>query len=51
MIIVLMGFGAGMAWLSSVAICSTGFCVSSPNEREGIVGFGFEKRDRMSMIY
>ena len=51
MIIVLMGFGAGMARLRSAEIYFTVFCVSSPNEREGIVGFGFEKRDRMSMIY
>ena len=40
MTVVLMGFGAGMVRLRSVAICFTAFCVSYPNEREGTVGFG-----------
>ena len=51
MIVVLMGFGAGMAKLRSVAICFTAFCVSSPNEREITVGFGYSKREIMSVIY
>ena len=48
MIVVLMGFGAGMAKLRSVAICFTAFCVSSPNEREGTVGFRSSKIERIS---
>ena len=43
MIVVLVEFGAGMAWLRSVAICFTGFCVSSLNEREVAVGFWYSK--------
>ena len=50
MIVVLMGFGTGMARLRSVAICFTAFCVSSPNERDGTVGFGSAKREIMFMI-
>ena len=43
MIVVLMDFGAGMARLRSVAICFTGFFVSSRNEIDRIVGFGSAK--------
>ena len=45
------GFGSGVAWLRSVAVCFTVFCVSSPNEREATVGFGSSKRVIMSVIY
>ena len=44
MIVVLVGFGAGMTWLRSVAIYFTVFCVSYPNERERTVRFGYAKR-------
>ena len=50
MIVVLMGVGAGMARLRSVAIYFTEFCVSSPNERQGKVGFGSAMRDMISVI-
>ena len=50
MIVVLIGFGAGMARLRSVAICFTTLCVSSPNKREATVGFGSAKIEKMSVI-
>ena len=50
MIVVFMGFGAGMARLSSVEICFTSFCVSYTNEREVTVGFGYSGREIMSVI-
>ena len=50
MIVVLMGFGAGMARLRSVAIFFTEFCVSYPNEREGKVVFMSSKKEIMSVI-
>ena len=50
MIVVLMGFGAGIARLRSVAICFTAFFVSYPNEREGTVGFRYSKREIIYVI-
>ena len=50
-IVVLMGFGAGMARLMSVLMCFTKFCISYPNEREITVEFGSSKRGIMSVIY
>ena len=50
MIFFLIIFGAGIERLRSVAICFTAFCVSSTNEMEGIVGFGYTKRERMSVM-
>ena len=49
-IVVLVGFGAGMARLMSVAIYFTAFCVSYPNERERTVRFGYAKRQIISVI-
>ena len=49
-IVVLMGFGAGMARLMSGAIYFTAFCVSSLNEREGTVVFGSTKIEIMYVI-
>ena len=44
MIVVLMGFGVGMAQLRSVAICFTKCFVSPTKEREGTFGFESAKR-------
>ena len=50
MIVVLMGFGAGIARLRSVVICFTVFCVLSLNEREGTFVSWYAKRDIISVI-
>ena len=49
MIFVLLGFSAGMAQLSSVAIFLTTFCVSSTNVTEGPVVLGSAKSEIMSV--
>ena len=50
MIVVLVGFGAGMPRLRSVLVCFTKFCVSYPNERERTVGFGSANREIVYVI-
>ena len=50
MIVVLMGFGAAMERLRSVAIFFTASCISYTNEREGTVGFGSAKREVIYVI-
>ena len=45
-----MDFGAGMAWLISVTIYFTVFCLLHPNKIEGKVGFGSAKRAITSLI-
>ena len=49
MIFVLLGFSAGMAQLSSVAIFLTTFFVSSTNVKKGTVVFGSAKSEIISV--
>ena len=41
---------AGMTRLRSVAICFILFFISSPNDREGTLGFGSAKIEMMSLV-
>ena len=50
MSVLLMDLGAGMARFISVVICFDTFCVSSPNESGGTVGFGSYKREIISPV-